>query len=204
MVLEISVLSFPGQELSGSILLHWSIIEAAITSGFERYHSSFTNLIGDRSMTIALTSPVTGSAQTGLTSPTYTVVADTPPNAYSKQWAVTALGGTQTSVEVHGASKPFTVTFSRPQVIRSAPALNPVTGVMPNSPRNVYSVIVRKGASPGANQNPQICVLRCDLSVAAGADLQEPEDIRAALSLLIGSMTQQSAGLGDTLINALL
>jgi hypothetical protein len=46
--------------------------------------------------------------------------------------------------------------------------------------------------------------LRCDLSVVAGADLVEPEDIRAALSLLIGSLTQQSAGLGDTLITNLL
>lgn len=155
-------------------------------------------------MTISLTSPVTGSAQTGFTSPTYTVVQDTPPNAYSKQYAVTALGGTQTSVDVHGASKPFTITFSRPQTIRSAPNANPVTGAMPNSPRNVYSVIVRKGTSPGTNQNPQTSVLRADLSVVAGADVVEPEDVRAALSLLIGGMTQQSAGLGDTLINALL
>jgi len=155
-------------------------------------------------VTISLTSPVTGSAQTGFTSPTYTVVQDTPPNAYSKQYAVTALGGTQTSVDVHGASKPFTITFSRPQTIRSAPNANPVTGAMPNSPRNVYSVIVRKGTSPGTNQNPQTSVLRADLSVVAGADVVEPEDVRAALSLLIGGMTQQSAGLGDTLINALL
>jgi hypothetical protein len=155
-------------------------------------------------MTVALSSPVTGSAQTGFTSPTYTVVSDVPPNAYSKQYAVTALGGTQTNVEVHGASKPFTITFARPNQIRSAPVPNPVTGVMANSPRNVYSVIVRKGALPGPSQNPQTMVLRCDLSVVAGADLQEPEDIRAALSLLIGSMSQQSAGLGDTLINGLL
>lgn len=155
-------------------------------------------------MTISLTSPVTGSAQTGFTSPTYTVVADTPPNAYTKQWAVTALGGTQANVDVHGASKPFTVSFSRPQTIRSAPVPNPVTGLMANSPRNVYSVIVRKGTVPGTNQNPQIGVLRCDLSVVAGADLVEPEDVRAGLSLLIGSLSQQSAGLGDTLINGLL
>jgi hypothetical protein len=155
-------------------------------------------------MTVALTSPVTGSPQTGLTSPTYTVVADTPPNAYSKQYAVTALGGTQTGVDIHGASKPFTVTFSRPNNIRPAPLVNPVTGVMPNSPRNTYSVLVRKGVAPGVSQNPQVMVLRCDLAVVSGADLVEPEDIRAALSLLIGSMTQQSAGLGDTLINALL
>lgn len=155
-------------------------------------------------MTVSVTSPVTGSAQTGFTSPTYTVVADTPPNAYSKQWAVTALGGTQANVDVHGASKPFTITFARPQNIRSAPIPNPVTGVMPNSPRNVYSAIVRKGMAPGVSQNPQVAVLRCDFSVVAGADLQEPEDVRAALSLLIGALSQQSAGLGDTLINGLL
>lgn len=155
-------------------------------------------------MTVSLTSPVTGSTQTGFTSPTYTIVVDSPPNAYSKQYAVTALGGTQTNVDVHGASKPFTITFSRPQTIRSAPVANPVTGAMPNSPRNVYSVIVRKGMNPGVNQNPQTAVLRCDLSVVAGADVVEPEDIRAALSLLIGGMTQQSAGLGDTLVNGLL
>jgi hypothetical protein len=58
--------------------------------------------------------------------------------------------------------------------------------------------------TPAVNQNPQVAVLRCDLSVVAGADLTEPEDIRAALSLLIGSLNQQSSGLGDTLINALL
>jgi hypothetical protein len=155
-------------------------------------------------MTIALSSPVTGGAQTGFTAPTYTVVADTPPNAYSKQYAVTALGGTQANVEVHGASKPFTITFSRPNSVRAPAAVNPVTGVMPNTPRNVYSVVVRKGANPGVGQNPQPAVLRADLSVPAGTDLVEPEDIRAALSLLVGSLNQQSAGLGDTLINALL
>jgi hypothetical protein len=155
-------------------------------------------------MTIALSTPVTGSAQTGFTSPTYTVVSDTPPNAYSKQYAVTALGGTQTGVDVHGASKPFTITFSKPATVRSAPVPNPTTGVMGNSPRNTYSVLVRKGASPGTGQNPQTMVLRCDFGVIAGTDLVEPEDVRAALSLLIGSLSQQSAGLGDTLITNLL
>lgn len=155
-------------------------------------------------MTVALTSPVTGAAQTGLTSPTYTIVADTPPNAYSKQWAVTALGGTQTNVDTHAASKPFTITFSRPQNIRPAAMPSAVTGIMPNTPRNVYTALVRKGTAPGAGQSPQICVLRSEFSIPAGADVVEPEDIRAALSLLIGALSQQSAGLGDTLINGLL
>jgi hypothetical protein len=46
--------------------------------------------------------------------------------------------------------------------------------------------------------------LRCDFSVVAGSDLVEPEDIRAALSLLIGALNQQSAGIGDTLVTNLL
>lgn len=151
----------------------------------------------------SLTSPVTGSAQTGLTSPTYTVTSDTPPNANSKQWAVTALGGTQTGVDVHGASKPFTISVSRPANIRVAPVVNS-NGVIGNSPRNVYSVLVRKGVTPVAGQAPQTMVLRADFSVVAGSDLVEPEDVRAALSLLIGSLSQQSAGLGDTLITNIL
>lgn len=155
-------------------------------------------------MSVNLSSPVTGSAQTGLGSPTYTVVADQGPNPYSKQWAVTALGGTQPNVDVHAASKPFTITFSKPASLRVAPVPNPTTGVMGSSPRNVYSVYVRKGAQPGVNQNPQTMVLRCDLAVIAGTDLVEPEDVRAALSLLIGSLSQQSAGLGDTLVTNLL
>jgi len=58
--------------------------------------------------------------------------------------------------------------------------------------------------NPGTGQNPQTAVLRCDFAVVAGADIVEPEDIRAALSLLVGSLNQQSAGLGDTLVNGLL
>jgi len=155
-------------------------------------------------MTISVSSPVTGTAQTGLTSPTYTVVADTPPNAYSKQYAVTALGGTQTGVNVHAASKPFTITFSRPAQIRTAPIPNPNNNVIGNAPRNVYSVLTRKGVVPVSGQNPQIMTIKTEISVVAGSDLVEPEDIEAALSLHIGALSQQSAGLGDTLKTNLL
>lgn len=156
-------------------------------------------------MTVSLTTPVTGSAQTGFTSPTYTVVADSAAPPYSKQWAVTALAsGTAANVDYHGASDPFTIQFVRPQNLRSAPTPNAVTGQIPNSPRNVYSVIVRKGVSPVSGVAPQVMVLRMDLAVPAGSDVVEPEDIRAALSLLIGSLSQVSSGLGDTLVTGLL
>lgn len=155
-------------------------------------------------MSVALTSPVTGSAQTGFTTPTYTAVVDTPPDANSKQWAITGVTGAGNTPDLHTGSSPFTICFKRPATVRSAPQVNPVTGVIGNSPRNVFSVMVRKGMSPGTNQNPQTAVFRCDLSVVAGADVVDATDIRAALSLLIGSLNQQSAGIGDMLINAVL
>jgi hypothetical protein len=154
-------------------------------------------------MTIAFTSPVTGAAQTGFTSPTYTIVSDTAPDVNQKAWAVTALGGTQTGVDVHLASKPFQLIVTRPKQVRLAPVL-PVGGVIGTTPRNVYSVMVRKGAVPVTGQAAQLAMLRLDLSIGAGMEVVEPEELRAALSLLIGALSQQSAGIGDTLVNALL
>lgn len=156
---------------------------------------------------INLSSPVTGSAQTGLTSPTYTIVADVGSGlsaSLEKTYAVTTLGGTQAGVTAHSASKPFTVTFRRPAAWRNAPMPNPNTGVMAPSPRNTFSVYVRKGVLAGSGQTPQPMMLRCDIGVVAGSDIVDAAEIRAALSLLIGSLNAASAGLGDTLTSNLL
>jgi hypothetical protein len=155
-------------------------------------------------MTISVSSPVTGSAQTGLTSPTYTVVLDTAPTTGGKQYAVTALGGTQTGVRVHSASDPFTVTFERPASIRSAPIPNPVTGVIGNVPRNSFKVRLRKGVIPLAGQNPQVFLSTLTQDVPAGSDLSDSANVRAANSLLIGALTQQSSGWGDTQISGVI
>lgn len=154
-------------------------------------------------MSIALTSPVTGGAQTGFTAPTYTVTADTAPDTNGKQWAVTALGGTQAGVTTHGASTPFTITFVRPKVLRTVGLPDPVTGVLRSVARNVYKVIVRKAVLPLAGQSYITSLLEANLSIPAGADAADPANIRAALSLLIGSFNQQSAGLGDTLVTGI-
>jgi hypothetical protein len=151
-------------------------------------------------MAFSLSSPVTGGAQTGLTSPTYTLVADQPPNFNSKQWYVSALGGTQTGVEIHSMSQPFTIAAFRPAVPKTIGVANPATGVIPNIPRNVTKIVGRKGVYPAANQasNNAVYTLSCDCP--AGADVYDPESLRALLSLMIGALTQQSAGLGDSLV----
>jgi len=155
-------------------------------------------------MSFNLTSPVTGSPQTGLTSPTFTVAVDTPPNANSKQWAVTVLGGTQAGVTANTVSSPFTITGVRPATLRSLGSPNPITGVVSNVPFNVYKVITRKGVVPLAGQAPVVMNITTTVSVPAGADTADMASIRSAFSAHIGALDQQSAGLGDLANNGIL
>lgn len=155
-------------------------------------------------MTVNVTSPITGSAQTGFTAPTYTVVQDTSPNSNSKQYAVTALGGTQTGVDVNSVSKPFTHTFFRPAVLKMLKAPNPVTGVVKDVPRNIWKFLTRKGGVPAVNQSSDLIKITTTFEIPAGVDTYEPEEIRAALSAHIGALNQQSAGIGDSLVQGTL
>lgn len=155
-------------------------------------------------MTVNVTSPVTGTAQTGLTAPTYTLTTDTAPDANGKQWAVTALGGTQTGVSVHSVAAPFTLTFWKPKVLKTLGVPNAATGVVSNVPNNTYKFIVRKGVVPLAGQANRTAVITLQIDVPAGSDTADAEDIRAALSLLFGAASQQSAGIGDTVVSGIM
>lgn len=155
-------------------------------------------------MTFSITSPITGQAQTGLTSPTYTMTADTPPNINAKQWVVTALGGTQTGVITHSVSAPFSVAMFRPQNPQVLSPVNPVTGVLTKVPTNTYKVVGRKGVLPLAGQAYKNAILTATLEVPAGADTADPANIRALCSMVFGALVQQSAGIGDTAISGTL
>lgn len=156
-------------------------------------------------MAITITSPVTGAAQTGLTSPTYTVVADTaPPGNPGRQVAVTALGGTQTGVTAHAVSSPFTGNITRPASPKVLGSPNPVTGVIANVPMNTYKVITRKGVIPLAGQPVKVMSAITIVDVPAGADTADAANIRACLSFHFGLVAQQSAGFGDTTISGIL
>lgn len=149
-------------------------------------------------MTINVTSPVTGSSQTGLTSPTYTVVVDTPPDAAAKSYAVTALGGTQTGVTTHSVQSPFTLTFWRPKFFQALKAVVGQVLLINNVPRNTWSLVTRKGVTVFSGQPPIPMVIKTVVDVPAGADLADAPNIRACFSAHIGALNQQSAGLGDS------
>ena len=156
-------------------------------------------------MSINVTSPVTGGPQTGFASPTYTVVPDTaPPGNPGRQSAVTALGGTQTGVTTHSVASPFTVNFTRPSNLRVLGQPNPVTGVIQVVPTNTYKCIVRKGVLPLAGQAYRTALFSATCDIPAGADLADPANLRAGLSLFIGALNQQSAGLGDTIMSGII
>lgn len=155
-------------------------------------------------MSFSPSSPVTGAAVSGLTSPTYTIAADVAPSINGKQYAVTALGGTQTGVDTNTVSKPFTITFFRPVALKTLPQVNPTTGVIKNIPMNQYKLITRKGAQPAANQMLMVARITTIIEVPAGSDTYEPEELRAMISAHAGTMWAQASGIADTVITGVL
>jgi len=153
-------------------------------------------------MSISLTSPVTGAAQTGFTTPGYVLTVDQAPAAGSKQWAITSVTGTQTGVDAHSISKPFTIAWFKAAVARVLPQANPITGIIPQNKIgfNIQKIKIRKGMLPAPNQIPMVGYVDINIGTPAGADSNEPEEIRAMLSLAIGALTQMSAGIGDTAV----
>nr|UJQ85170.1 MAG: hypothetical protein 2 [Leviviridae sp.] len=149
-------------------------------------------------MSTTIPASITGAAQTGFTSPTYTTVVDTQPDFNAKQSYVSAAGGTQTGVTIHSVSSPFTLAFWKPKIMKMLGVPNPTTGVISSVPRNTYKCITRKGVTPAANQVAEVMVIRTEIDVPAGADTFDIANVRAALSAHIGLLSNQSAGLGDT------
>lgn len=155
-------------------------------------------------MAVDLSGVITGGAQTGFTSPTYTLTVDIAPENNGIQSVVTAVGGTQSGVLVHSISNPFTVLFARPKVLKTLGGANPITGVISPIARNKFRWIVRKGVIPYTDAPALPAVCRLEIDLPAGADFTDPANVRAMMSCLIGCMNDQSAGLGDTLLDGVI
>lgn len=150
---------------------------------------------------INLTSPVTGQAITGLTSPTYTLVQDGAlPPGVSIGWYVSALGGTQTGVNAHSIANPFTISWKNPKSLVSPGSVD-VTGVY-RAPtrRNHYEMLIRKGAAPISGQSPRTNFVKTTFDIEAGCETTSQNELAAALSLAIGALTQIRDGILTTLV----
>lgn len=145
---------------------------------------------------------VTGAAQTGFTSPTYTLANDLPPDNTSRQYVVTAVGGTQTGARASTAGDPFTLTI-RKAPYKALPAKNPVNGSYGNVPLNRIEILGRKGVFIDSAQSIRPMNLRLIAEIPAGAELNDAVNIRALVSCFLGQMAEEAADYGDTLITGI-
>ncbi len=147
-----------------------------------------------------LPTSITGRAQTGFTSPTYTTVVDQAPDTNAKQNAVTAIGGTQAGVDSTSVARPFTLALFKPKNFQVLGKPNPTTGLISQVPVNRYKLVVRKGVTPLAGQPSQVASCTVQIDIPAGSDIADPANIRAMLSATIGALDSMSADLGDAVI----
>lgn len=155
-------------------------------------------------MTWSPDSSITGSAQTGLTSPTYTVAADLAPDANSRQYVVTALGGTQTNVRASSAGDPFTCTIRKDKTYKVLPAKNPVNGAYGNVPMNKTEILFRKGVYIDSDNTIRVANIRVIAELPAGSEVTDAVNIRAAASFALGILAEESADYGDSLVTGII
>jgi len=150
-------------------------------------------------MTWSPDSSITGATVTGLTSPTYTLAADLAPDSNSRQYYVSAVGGTQTNVRAHTAGDPFMAVVRRTPY-RSRPNANPINGAYPNVPMNKIEILARKGLFIDSNETVRNGNLRLVAELPAGSALNDAVNIKALVSFLIGLLTEESDDYADSLI----
>lgn len=150
-------------------------------------------------MSITLVATIAGADQTGFTGPIFDLVEDTPPKITAVQQVVTGenAGTFPAGLAYHSVSSPFTVTIERPAQFKMLSPVNPVTGLLASVPRNVYKLRTRKGVVPLSGQSSVTMVIETSISVPAGADTADLDNIRAALSVHFGAGDRYSDEIGD-------
>lgn len=135
---------------------------------------------------------------TGFTAATWATTQATQNVPNGKLYAVTGKGGTQPSaVDVHSASRRFSILCTVPQNVQTLPALNS-NGVLPNVPVNNYSIGVQKGATPLAGQAPVNIVHKLSSAIPAGVDAADPDNLAASFLLMASLCVQMAQGVVDT------
>lgn len=138
-----------------------------------------------------LTSPLTGAAQTGLTSPTFTLLDDTAPSSNGKQMYVSAVGGTQIGVEENSISRPFTLTMFKPANIKVPTAgILEAAGLITNVPKNTNKVKTRKSVSVNAVGGYGLLDITTTFDIPVNSPESDLVSIKSAISAHIGALQQ--------------
>jgi len=146
---------------------------------------------------MAITSPITGSAQTGFSSPSATIVRGAQ-KANGVDFAVTALSGMGSSTS-NTASSPFVVSVEKPVSIKT-PKVS-AAGIVYSPGRNRHRIATLKGMAAIASFPSIPGIAETFIAVPAGAEEGDPNNIRAMISVHIGVLQQYSAALGDQVVS---
>jgi len=145
---------------------------------------------------------IAGTPLTGFATPVFTQVDDTPPVLSAKQKTVTSMTGMGTATP-NTAASPFTSTFHKPNPLKGLPAANPVTGLRASIPINQYKWIVRKGCFVSAGV-PALITSRLLLDLPAGVESYNPDEVKALVAYLSGTLIEEINDLVDTLLTGTL
>lgn len=146
-------------------------------------------------------SSISGSTITTFTTPAFTLAGVLAPAWNAVKKIVTAVSGTGTSgVTANSASSPFEAVFYVPQVLRSTPKPNPITGKYPPIPVNQYRLVVKKGGKVNADGTQATAVAKLSFDIPAGMETADADQVKALVSFIIGLATEESQDLVDTLI----
>lgn len=152
-------------------------------------------------MAFTPTTPVTGAAVVGKTNPTYTITEGDQPSLVSRQWYVSAVGGTQMGVDIHTREAPFTVAFFRPGALAPMPGVGP-NGLLGKVTRDVWKLVFRKGGTPSVGSDfipfykPDIIRVELDFST-----LRDDVQRGALISMAFGFLFQNSAAIESAISN---
>jgi len=142
------------------------------------------------------TSPLSGATVTGLTTPTYTLAADTTTDGRTKQFYVSALGGTQTGVVVHSSELPFLINVKKAFKVAVLGAVSALTGIR-SIPKTSYVRNTIKGVFVDTLGNKAIAQIKTIMDIPAGAITQDYNSILAMISLDAAVGTNQVQAMAD-------
>jgi hypothetical protein len=126
------------------------------------------------------------------------------PDANSRQYVVTAVGGTQTGVRASSAGDPFTATIRKDKVYKTLPARNPVNGSYGNVPMNKTELLVRKGVYIDSDSTLRNANIRIIAELPAGCEVNDPANIRGLCSFALGLLAEEAADYGDSLVTGII
>lgn len=154
-------------------------------------------------MSLTITGTIAGTAVSSAPTPVFTATEDSSAGPNFRRWYITSTATSNASA--HSVSKPFYIELHRPAVFKPAPQFDQTGTRIVSGPvgRNTYKIRIIKGVDAASNV-PAICLFEGTFQVPSGADVSDPGNVRAVLSLLGGLINEDSANLAETFVTGLL